>query len=122
MGSYDSWAAAHTNATSLTADLDGDRYNNLFEYSVGLDPAVPDQGATPLTINAASLYLAYIRPASVTDVSYQVEWANTIDAATWSSAGVTQQIIGDDGMRRTIRATIPKGAGTQRFVRLKVTR
>jgi hypothetical protein len=122
VGSYDHWAAARTNVTSLTADLDGDGYNNLFEYSVGLDPAVPDQGATPLTINAASLYLTYVRPASVTDVSYHVEWANTIDAAAWSNAGVIQQIVSDDGMHRTIRAIIPKGAGTQRFVRLKVTR
>ena len=122
IGSYDHWAAAHSNVASLTADLDGDHYNNLFEYSLGLDPAVADQGATPLTINAASLYFTYIRPASVTDVSYQVEWANTIDAATWSSAGVTQQIVSDDGARRTIRAVVPKSAGAQRFVRLKVTR
>ncbi len=122
LGSYDHWAAAHTNVTSLTADLDDDGYDNLFEYSLGLDPAVPDRGATPLTVNAASLYLIYIRPASVTDVSYQVEWANTIDAAMWSSAGVTQQIVSDDGVRRTIRAVIPKGPGTQRFVRLKASR
>ena len=55
----------------------------------------------------------------VTDVSYQVEWAGTISSA-WSSAGVTQQILGDDGVTRTIRATLPIGATGQRFVRLKV--
>ena len=34
---------------------------------------------------------------------------------------ITQQILADDGVTRTIRATLPKGIGTQRFVRLKVT-
>ncbi len=122
VGSYERWAAAHTNVTSLTADFDGDGYNNLFEYALDLDPAVPNQSATPLTIDNASLYLTYVRPASVTDVSYQIEWANTIDATTWSSMGVTQQIVSDDGTRRVIRATVPKSAGAQRFVRLKVSR
>ena len=122
LGTYERWAAVHTNASSPGADLDGDNYNNLFEYSLGLDPAVPDHGATPLVINGTSLELTYIRPASVTDVSYQVEWAANIDAVTWSSAGVTQQILNDDGTRRTIRATIPKGGGGHRFVRLKITR
>ena len=33
---------------------------------------------------------------------------------------VTQQIMSDDGVSRTIRATMPKGATGQRFVRLKI--
>ncbi len=120
LGSYARWAAARTNVTSLTADLDGDGYNNLFEYATGLDPAVPNHGALPLVVDASSLQLTYTRPVAVTDVSYQVEWADTL-GATWSGTGVIQQILSDNGVTRTIRATMPKGVGTQRFVRLKVT-
>ncbi|HEY0552508.1 MAG TPA: hypothetical protein VGF13_23105, partial [Verrucomicrobiae bacterium] len=119
---YARWAAAHPNASIATADLDGDGYNNFFEYALGLDPGVPNYGVTPLVLNGASLELTYVRPANVTDVSYQVEWAATIDAITWSSAGVSQQILSDDGTHRTIRAIIPKAGGSHRFVRLKVTR
>ena len=54
-------------------------------------------------------------------MSYQVEWTDTLGSA-WSSAGVTQQILSDDGVTRTIRALLPKGTAGQRFVRLKVTR
>ncbi len=119
LGSYERWAAARANVSSPTADLDGDGYNNFFEYSVGLDPAVPDQGALSLVLDAASLYFTYTCPAAVIDVDYQVEWTGTIGSA-WSSAGVTQQILSDDGVTRTIRATLPKGATGQRFVRLQV--
>jgi hypothetical protein len=42
------------------------------------------------------------------------------DYATWSSTGVTQQILSDDSARRTIRAVLTKGTTGQLFVRLKV--
>ena len=121
LGSYARWAAAHTNVSSPTSDLDGDGYDHLFEYAVGLDPAVPDRGALSLVLDAASLYFTYTRPAAVIDVDYQAEWTGTIGSA-WSSVGVKQQIISDNGVIRTIRATLPKGATGQRFVRLKVTK
>jgi hypothetical protein len=120
LGSYARWAASRTNVTALTADLDGDGYANLFEYALGLDPATPNSGALPLTIETAALQFIYNRPAAVTDVSYQIEWATTL-GAMWSPTGVTQQILSDNGVTRTIRATVPKGVNAQRFVRLKVT-
>ena len=119
LGSYACWAAARTNVNSLTADLDGDSYNNLFEYATGLDPAVPNHGATPLASDHASLYFTYTHAVAVTDVSYQVEWTDTLGSA-WSSTGVMRQILSDDGVHRTIRAVLPKGATGQRFVRLKI--
>jgi len=122
VGTYPRWAAALTNASSPTADPDGDGYSNLFEYALGLNPTLPDQSATPLTVNSSSLEVIYKRPAAVTDVSYQLEWADSIDAINWSTIGVTQQVLSDDGAFRTVRVVIPKDAESQRFVRLKVIR
>ena len=119
LGSYARWAAARTNVSTLAADLDSDGYNNLFEYATGLDPAVVNYGALPITIDNASLYITYIRPVAVTDVSYQVEWTDSL-GSVWSSEGVTQQILSDDGVTRTIRATLPKGETSQRYARLKL--
>ena len=119
LGSYARWSAAHPNTALPTADLDLDGYANLMEYALGLDPAVPGYGALPLIVNGNALQLTYTRPATVTDVSYQVEWAAAL-GSTWSGTGVSQQIISDDGVTRTIRAMLPKGGTGQRFVRLKV--
>jgi len=119
-GTYARWAATHVKVDSPTADLDGDGYDNLFEYAFALDPAVPSDGAVQLTVNATTLVITYLRPASVTDVTYQVEWADNIKAVTWST-GLTQHIVADDGTNRTIRAVVPKGVSGRRFVRLKLT-
>jgi hypothetical protein len=121
LGTYARWAAARGNVNSPTADLDGDGYSNLFEYSLGLDPASPNANVTPGVVNGTFFEMTYVRPASVTDVKYEVDWAVRVDSS-WSSNGVTQQIISDDGTNRVIRASINKGAGAVRFMRLKVTR
>jgi hypothetical protein len=121
-GTYERWAVARTNVVSPNADPDDDGYNNFFEYALDLDPGVPNHGAIPLTVNATSLELTYTRPSSVTDVSYEIEWASNITATGWNSSGVSQQIVNDDGVRRTIRAVVPKGVGSQRFIRFKVSR
>ena len=114
------WAAAHINIGVITADPDGDNYNNLLEYALGLDPAVPDHGVTSLTVEPTTLIFTYTRPDAITDVTYQLEWASRVDSATWLSIGVTQRIVSDDGLWRTIQATLPRGATGRRFVRLKV--
>ncbi len=119
-GTYAHWAADHPIASSPTADSDGDGYANLLEYALGLDPTAVDSGVTPLTVDDESLCLDYTRPRAVTDVTYQVEWADAIDSGDWSNAGVTQQILNDDGMRRVVRVSLPRGAASHRFVRLRV--
>lgn len=75
----------HANASNLTADLDGDGYNSLFEYATGLDPAVPNHGALPFTFDNVWIYFTYTRPAAVTDVTYQIEWADTFGSASGST-------------------------------------
>lgn len=119
-GGYAVWAAGHPGAASPADDLDGDGYDHLFEYALGLDPSQPERDVVSVSQNAASLYLTYSRPVAISDARFQVEWTGTL-GAIWIPSGVTQQIIADDGERRTIRAVIPKSGAARRFVRLKVT-
>jgi len=119
-GTYTRWAAERPGCESPTADPDGDGYANLLEYALGLDPTVPDAVATPLTLQSTQLVLTYTRPAEVLDVSYAVEWSDTLLPGAWTGAGVVQRIVADDGTRRIIQATLPRGNASQRFVRLRV--
>jgi hypothetical protein len=121
LGTYDHWAAGRAEVNTPAEDGDRDGYANLMEYALGLNPAVPEAGALSVESDAAILHLIYPRPALVNDLSYTVEWADSI-YGPWSVAGVVQEIIADDGVIRRVRATVPKGQSSQRFVRLKVTK
>ena len=114
------WVAVQGVVPLPGTDLDEDGYDALFEYALGMNPHVVDLIATPVTAEDPWLYFTYTRPADVTDLTYQVQWSNTLDAP-WMSLGVTQNIISDDGARRTILVVLPKGTSGQRFIRLKVT-
>ncbi len=121
LGTYERWAAGRVDGSMPGDDLDGDGYENRMEYALGLDPLVPDRGATSLAVEPSMLRFLYPRPSAVTDLGYVVEWADNL-GGPWSGAGVTQQIIADDGTMRVIRATLARGAAGQRFVRLKAGR
>ena len=43
-------------------------------------------------------------------------------ASIFNSAGITQHIVSDDGVVRTINAVVPAGADGRRFVRLRMSR
>jgi hypothetical protein len=121
VGSYLRWAAAHPGAVSLAADPDGDGYNNLLEYALGLDPAVADRNVPRLSLDPLYLHFTYTRPTLANEVTYQVEWADNVVTGPWRTIGFSNQILSDDGTLRTIRASLLKGATGRRFVRLVIT-
>ncbi len=122
LGSYERWAAGNEDLAVPSLDLDGDGLVNLAEYALGLDPMLPDVPAPALIADASLLEFIYSRPDKVLDVTYQVEWSESLSAATWSTAGVLQEILSDDGTTRTMRASMPRGGSGKRFVRLKMSR
>ena len=68
----------------------------------------------------ADLDFTYTRSNAAVNsgVTFAVEWTDTLATGSWSTAGVTQQILTDNGTTRTIRASVV--AGTKRFLRLRV--
>ena len=119
-GTFGRWLADHPGAGTETDDSDADGLVNLLEYAFGLDPFHADVLPSSLVMNTSSIQLTYTRPSEVSDAEYQPEWSDTLDG-NWSGAGVTQEIIGDDGSTRTIRATVPRGNGGQRYLRVRVS-
>jgi hypothetical protein len=126
-GGYAEWLAAagvsNTNGPVVapTGDFDGDAWNNLLEHALGMNPKQPDSPFFQLSAQGAFLFYTYKRPRVVSDVDYQVEWSDTLGVTSWSSSGVTQQVIADNGTNLTMQAVLPAGTTGSRFVRLKVT-
>jgi autotransporter-associated beta strand protein len=122
----DHWRFAHfgANANAATAaDLanpSGDGIVNLLKYALNMDPAASAPAGLPsVSSDGAYLYLTYTRVLAATDITYQPEWSDNLQ--TWSSAGLTESTLSDNGATRQMQSKIPVSSGT-RFMHLKVTR
>jgi hypothetical protein len=115
-----------TNATGLnadTADKDNDGTPNLLEYAFATDPNTSNPLSYSATQGGSTLDFVYTKNKAATDVTYTLEWSDTL-ANDWSTAGVAAPVIlSDNGTTQQIKVTVPYGTGVgRRFVRLKVTR
>ena len=54
-------------------------------------------------------------------MTYIVEWSDNL-APPWSTLGVTEAILTDNGTIQEMKATLPAGNSGKRFVRLRVVR
>jgi hypothetical protein len=116
-GSYTSDASA-----ADSADPDGDGLSNLMEYALGTGPNSSGVIPAVLALNGANLEYTYTRSTAAKDngLTYQIEWSETLEAGSWSSETVTQQITSTQGTVETVKASVPKGSTGKRFLRLKV--
>ena len=97
-----------------------DGVSNLLKYALGLDPAAIASGGLPVMgLGGGALSLTYTKAIAATDVTYTVEWS--ADLVTWSPAGVTEQVLTDNGSIRQIRASVPIGSAKAKFIRLHVS-
>ena len=116
-GSYTSDASA-----ADAADPDGDGLNNLLEYALGTGPNSPGVIPAVLALNGVNLEYTYTRSTAAKDngVTYQIEWSETLEAGSWSTETVTQQITSTQEALETVKASVPAGTGGKRFLRLRV--
>jgi autotransporter-associated beta strand protein len=115
----------NTGAGLDTADNDDDGVANLIEYATKMNPAANDVTPQAATKNGSgsNLEFTYTKNKAATDVSFTVEWSDTL-GNDWSTVGVTQALVpgSDNGTTQQIKATMPAGVSGRRFVHLKVTR
>ena len=52
---------------------------------------------------------------------FAVERRDTLTPGAWTVAGVTQQVLGDNGTVQVVRALVPASGVPRRFVRLALT-
>jgi hypothetical protein len=75
------------------------------------------------TLNEANLEYTYTRSTAAKDngVTYQIEWSETLEAGSWSTETVTQEITSNQEALETVKASVPKGTSGKRFLRLRVS-
>jgi len=106
-----------------TADPDSDGLANLVEYFMGLSP-VNGSTVAGMPVNAATpgvVSMEYRRSKNTQGVSGGVKWKSALTDPAWSDAGVTDELISDQGDHELRRATAPVLPGeTRKFLRLEV--
>jgi autotransporter-associated beta strand protein len=124
------WRQTHFGTTANTGtaadifDANKDGEVNLMEFATGQNPNAATRAAIGVVKNGATLEFTYTRAnAALSDgVTFTPEWSDTLAVGSWSSAGVTEQILSDNGTLQTVRASFPAGSAARRFVHLKIYR
>lgn len=105
-----------------SADPDQDGLTNLVEYALGLEAHDPGRNKLPdVETSSGQCHLIYTRRTSALDVTTQVEWSTHL--ATWSTAGVTEQVLATNDGIETVKASVTPPPGEPKcFMRVRVTR
>jgi hypothetical protein len=105
------------------ANADGDRFANIIEYFMGIDPTVADDSGDEtfaVTTDGGALNLFFLKADSAPGVSGLVEWS--LDGQLWTGDGVIEEIVRDLDSSVLVRARLPVVEGFSVFVRLRVSR
>ncbi len=125
---FAAWQAANFTAAQLanpavsspTAVLGPDNTPNLLKYALGLPPtAAVLAGSQTVAASGTTYSFIYKRPAAVTDVTYVVQQSS--DLQSWTSAGVTQQLLSTDAAGIQTWQAQSTTTATAVFFRLLVT-
>lgn len=136
LSGYDLWASNFTGFdgpnTGPAADFDQDGTTNLMEFVLGGDPRVSDSSIQPkLQITPTDFVFSFKRSdASQTDTTQVFEWGSSL-MSPWTEAAVpaTSSVVNGASFTITpgspaddISVSIPRGANTTLFGRLKASK
>lgn len=114
---------ANSGNAADTATPKHDGVPNLMKFATGMNPAQSGRMPGSATKNGGNIIFTYPRSKTAlsSGVTYTVEWSDTLAADSWSSVGVTESSVVDQGSTEEVSASVSAGANGRRFVRLKVT-
>jgi uncharacterized delta-60 repeat protein len=110
----------NTGDASDGADPDNDGLANLVEHALNLPPNVASSLRAEIQKTGDGVEYTYTRSTAARHggAIVQVEWSN--DLETWSTKGVVETQLSDDGTTQQVKVKLPAGADGRGFVRLRV--
>jgi sugar lactone lactonase YvrE len=127
-GNFASWQQSKFTAGELLdANISGpnavfglDGLSNLIKYALGLEPRTNiTTGLPAVTVVSSDWVFTYVRSAGLTDITYAVQVST--DLTTWTTVGVTHELVSGSGGLETWRGRYPLASATNAFFRLNVT-
>lgn len=105
------------------SDPNEDGESNLLEFATGQDPYADTRLATPVAVTEGGIVqFTYTRSHQAVSegISFQVVWSETLEEASWGSAGVTEAVLSDDGLTETVVASMSNSSVGKLFMRLNI--
>jgi len=104
------------------ADPDLDGLVNMLEFALTQDPKTPASSWGIIAVEGANLTLTYSRRNSaVSELTLTCLWANEV-TGPWSSTGISEQILADDGLSKTVKAYVALAGSAKKFMKIQATR
>ncbi len=100
------------------ADLDGKP--NLIEYTMGTPPNQSDNVGVSITQVGSTFAITYPRLKAATDVTLHAYRSMDLSTNSWTTNGVTETLLSDDGITQMWEASTPANASPLLF-RLQAT-
>jgi hypothetical protein len=127
-GPYTQWKIANFGASATNPAVSGDLVDaendglpNLVKYALGKSPSSPATTGFIVQSNGSMLTMNYTRAA--TDVTVNVSTTtNLANPSSWTSSGVTQTLLSDNGTIQQWQATAPVNGNKAMFMQLTVSR
>ncbi|MGD9420866.1 MAG: hypothetical protein Q7R22_018155 [Verrucomicrobiota bacterium JB025] len=106
---------------AVSGNPDGDRFTNLQEWALVLDPLVADAPALQVSMDDADGFTVTYSRRTSDEVTVHAAWSSALDSTDWRVAGdgMTETVVGSDGDVETVFATVPFDAN-QKFIRLEI--
>lgn len=103
-------------------DYANDGISNLMKWALHLDPTKTSTLPVTTTQSGGNLIYTYSRSDNAVNAGafFTVQWSDSLDANSWTNAGVTENILSDDGTVQQVQDIIPAATSGQRFARLEV--
>jgi hypothetical protein len=102
-------------------DGDDDGVENGLEYYFGTSVSTAAHASPLPVVSPNGTQITWWRDLDATDVTGTVEWSRTLAPNSWSSIGVTYEVLSTQGNRQQVRATAPGAGESLFFMRLNVS-
>jgi hypothetical protein len=129
-GPYSQWKIANFGASATNPAVSGDLIDaendglpNLVKYALGKSPSSPATTGFTIQSNGTTITMNYTRASAATDVTVNVATStNLANPSSWTSSGVTQTMLSDNGTIQQWQATAPVNGNKAMFMQLTVSR
>ncbi|MBC8095499.1 MAG: hypothetical protein H7Y43_06785, partial [Akkermansiaceae bacterium] len=116
------WFGTTTNAGAAAdnADPDGDQLVNILERAFNLNPNIVNTNGWPTgALDGTNFTMTYQRSLAATDLLLQA--LRSYDLLQWSTNGVTDAVLSNDGSNEVHGASVPLIDGSPQYLKLQVT-